>query len=211
MKKIMEFLKHYKRPVAFDLVIPSTRGVKKESDLYNKSYDRDEIDKLCDRATCPMEVLIIRLSFEGGLRASEVAGIKINNIDFDKDEITTLGKRSKVRRVHFSKKSKFELLNYLHGLPKEQMYLFEKSGGVPYNRKDVYYRVNKVGIRSFGDTRKNHPHMLRHSLGRYLREKKTDIVDIRDYLDHSDISSTQIYTQVDKSIVKEKVKGLLNE
>jgi len=175
-----------------------------------------ETIKLRDKA-------ILELLFSTGLRVSELANLKIDDINLKKDEFSVRGKGGKVRVVFLSNQSKFWIKKYLENRYDMSPYLFvaldkaEKSRkvenshksktGLKNNRKDDSLSTNGLTPRSIqrlvercakiaGITKNITPHVLRHSFATDLLQNGADIRSVQAMLGHSSITTTQIYTHV---------------
>lgn len=145
--------------------------------------------------------LAILLMFEGGLRVSEMLSVKWADIDFNKNRIKVLkGKGNKFREVIFSEFTKELLYKYSEYCESENLFTF--------TRQNWYYKLYEKSKEKLGI--KITPHMLRHSCGFYLRSQGWQLDEIQQYLGHEDLSTTSIYTHLDKDKVLTSARGIFD-
>lgn len=146
---------------------------------------------------------IIELMYSCGLRVSEVVDLKINSADFNRGCILVFGKGKKERFVPFGEKAKKLLDRYikwargilLKGRISESLFL--NFRGEPLSRKGMW-KIIKGYARETGIKKNIKPHILRHSFGTHLVQNGADLRAVQELLGHADISTTQIYTHLDK-------------
>lgn len=152
---------------------------------------------------------IVEVMYACGLRVSELINLEINNIIFDAEILRIFGKGSKERIVPIGSHA----LNWLHLYLNNVRGHFYKTG-VSYNIVFLNQRGGKftrMGIwkllRQYAEkariSKDVHPHMFRHSFATHLLEGGADLRAVQEMLGHSDISTTQIYTHLDKEYIKE--------
>jgi site-specific recombinase XerD len=181
--------------------IPRLRKKKYQQKLI-KWLPRSEIRLLVDSSRL-RDSLIVSLLFECGLRESELISIKVKDIDIKNSQIRVIGKGNKEALVKFSEKSKELLKRYI-----TEEYLFPHSLLFTLTRHGIINIIGRLGIQHL--KKKVTPHMLRHSLGYYLKEQGFDLKDIQIILRHEKLETTGIYTGVDHIKLNEKIKGVLD-
>lgn len=176
------------------------------------SFTAQEVELIINQANNLHDKLLIKLTYEGGMRVSEVINIKRGEIDYDNNEIRIVGKGNKARRIVFSKTTRSMLLDYAHTRDNFCPYLFIKETNLverQLNRHQALNLIKRLAKKAI-PYKKATFHMLRHSRGRNLREARVDTMTIKDYLGHKNVNTTQIYTQVDQQLVRDEVKGILD-
>lgn len=150
--------------------------------------------------TAVRNIVVIELLFATGARVSEIANLKMSNINLRSGNITIKGKGNKERVIQICNSETLSIVN-------EYCSLFESdilaSGGWflvnRLNKKlsdqSIRCIVKNICIRA-GLKRRITPHMFRHTFGTLLLEKNVDIRYIQSMLGHSSITTTQIYTHV---------------
>lgn len=152
---------------------------------------------------------ILELFYATGIRVSELINLKIDDINMENQMLKCIGKGSKERIIPFGSKAHWSLSLYLEKVrpkldkdPKEDA-LFLNSRGERLSRQGIFYLVKQYA-RKAGIEKKVTPHTLRHTLATHLLENGADLRSVQEMLGHSDISTTQIYTQVSRKWIKEE-------
>ncbi|NIQ18450.1 MAG: site-specific tyrosine recombinase XerD [Candidatus Aenigmarchaeota archaeon] len=146
---------------------------------------------------------ILELMYSGGLRVSEVSELKLNNIRLEERYILVFGKGNKQRIVPFGEKAARLLERYLEWgrgeLSKNRMTdrLFLNFRGEGLSRKGLW-KIIKGYARQSGIRKNIKPHILRHSFATHLIQNGADLRIVQELLGHADISTTQIYTHLDR-------------
>jgi len=177
----------------------------KEVERLLNSPDGSSLSDLRDKA-------ILETLFSTGLRVAELCSLDRDKIDLNRGEVPVRGKGSKIRLVFFSDQSKKCVERYLKQRsdadpalfiripPKEA---FEKYENLRLTPRSIQRIIKKHAIRA-GIVGKNvSPHTLRHSLATDLLQNGADIRSVQAILGHSSITTTQIYTHVTDSRLKE--------
>lgn len=159
--------------------------------------------------------LMVMVTFYGGLRASELLHILPHDFywnDWLQDtnqslSLKVLGKGGKERVVFIPPFIASPLYRWIREDLSKRQTAEEPIFKMSLTRWEViirHYSTKALGHRI-------HPHSLRHSTAIYLKSKGMDLVDIRDYLGHTDISTTQIYSQLSNIELKDKVSEVWND
>jgi integrase/recombinase XerD len=146
---------------------------------------------------------LLELLYASGLRAAEIVGARIDELNLDEGFIRVTGKGRKTRVVPVGAAARSALTAYLaHARPQlvtrktgGQVFLAAHGGGLTTQRvwQIVKRRAQLAGI----DT-SFYPHLLRHSFATHLLGGGADLRVIQELLGHADIATTQIYTHVDQ-------------
>lgn len=146
--------------------------------------------------------LIINLLLDTGVRVSELVNIKVYDIDIEERIIKVFGKGSKERFVFFTSKTKEILVTYLSKRKEKAIVdnLLINYKGEKLTERSVQKIIKLVGEKIGLDI---HPHLLRHTFATDLLNKGADIRMIQELLGHENLDTTQIYTHVSNSRVKE--------
>lgn len=143
-----------------------------------------------------------------GLRVSELIGLKQTNLMIDSEIIRVFGKGSKERIVPIGSSAIKHLNKYLSiriefsDPQKSGDFVFLNQRGSSLSRMGVWKIISKYAKQSNID-KQVHPHMFRHSFATHLLEGGADLRAVQEMLGHSDISTTQIYTHIDREYIKE--------
>lgn len=162
-----------------------------------------------DSALVLRDMAILELFYGTGIRLSELANLKIDDIDFVNRLIKVSGKGGKERLVPLGEMATHALTQYLEvktdllkkNIMKEVSHIFLNKYGKPLSRRGIQRRVEKyLRYVSAGGTS---PHVLRHSFATHLLDQGADLVAVKELLGHANLSTTQIYTQVSTERLKE--------
>lgn len=154
--------------------------------------------------------------FSTGLRVSELANLKINQVNLKCDEFTVKGKGSKHRVVFLSDKARRSIKEYLDARKDTSPYMFvghDRAKGsresMPVSPRTVQRTVERYAIEA-GITKKITPHTLRHTFATDLLKNGADIRSVQVMLGHESITTTQIYTHVTNPQLKKVHKQFHN-
>ena len=152
---------------------------------------------------------IISMLYSCGLRVSELLSLNLTNLNLDENILRVLGKGKKERIIPIVNKSREDLINYLEierprlSRKKDSKgFLFLSNRGNALSRKTTWNIVRIHTKKCFPD-KSISPHTFRHSFASHLLEGGADLRIVQELLGHSNISTTQIYTHIDKSYLKE--------
>lgn len=153
---------------------------------------------------------IVELIFASGVRVSELVGIRMSDIDFEKMEIRIIGKGNKERIVPFgsySLQAIFEWLAVRDVLVTDDCdYLFVNRFGNKMNPRAVQISLKKMGLNAEIPIKLT-PHKLRHSFATEMLAGGADIRVVQEILGHTSLSITQIYLHLDI----ERLKSVYNK
>jgi site-specific recombinase XerD len=178
--------------------------------------EADELQRLLD---VPFDVstglirlrdkAILELLFSSGMRVSEIANLKIDNINLKRDEFTVRGKGDKPRIVFLSSTAKDSLKEYIGKRRDPSPFLFishdrAKSGrtDLPISPRSIQRMVEKYSLAA-GITKHITPHTLRHTFATDLLLSGADIRSVQSMLGHASITTTQIYTHITNNQMKD--------
>lgn len=154
---------------------------------------------------------VLELMYATGLRASEVTSMKAGHLNFETGYIRVIGKGEKERVVPVGGAARKSVERYLEKVrpvwaaknkraaPSDALFL--NKLGTRLSRQAVW-AIIKRNAAAAGIRKKMYPHILRHSFATHLLENGADLRVVQELLGHSDISTTQIYTHVEKSRLK---------
>ncbi len=172
----------------------------------------DEIDRLLaapslDHALAFRDRAMLELAYAAGLRVSEWISIGVKDVLFDDHLVRVFGKGSKERLVPIGRRAIGALAIYMRELrPKLERgegrgVLFLNARGKPLSRMGAWKILRKY-VDSAGIPKVVSPHTLRHSFATHLLEGGADLRAVQEMLGHADISTTQIYTHVDREYLR---------
>ena len=198
-----------KNPV---LVINNPKLPKKLPDVLSEKEISLIIDSIDESSQFyERDKALIEMLYSCGIRVSEICNLEMSNL-FIKDElIRVMGKGNKERLLPLGSRSRIYLDNYLLssrlGFIKKtkSSFVFVSRNGNQLTRAMVNIILNKW-VHISGLRKSVSPHKLRHSFATHLLEGGADLRFVQALLGHSDISTTQIYTHLDKHHLKEVYK-----
>ncbi len=174
-----------------------------EVDMLENSIDLSKWEGHRNRA-------IIEVLFSCGLRVSELVNLKLSNLYIDEQYVRIFGKGSKERLVPISPKALKELNNWFYDRnlmkikPGEEDYVFLNRRGSHLTRVMILIMI-KQQAEIAGITKTISPHTLRHSFATALLEGGADLRAIQAMLGHESIGTTEIYTHIDMSTLRQEI------
>lgn len=157
---------------------------------------------------------IITLFLNCGMRLSELVGINFKDISFEEQRMTVIGKGNKERTIYLNNACMSAIKKYMEvrphdGVPfdsKDALFLSERKERI--SNRTVQYIVKKELERAGLDTNKYSVHKLRHTAATLMYQYgQVDIRALQELLGHESISTTEIYTHVDNSQVRNAVES----
>jgi integrase/recombinase XerD len=178
-----------------------------------KTLSRGDVDALLQGpdASTPIGLrdrAMLELLYATGLRVSELVGLKVGDLNLERGFLVVIGKGSKERAVPMGETAMSVTQEYLdrarHTLLKgsESEYLFISQRRRGITRQMFWERI-KFYVRKTGIAATVSPHTLRHSFATHLLDNGADLRAVQAMLGHSDISTTQIYTQVSRERLRQ--------
>ena len=170
---------------------------------------REEIDSVVESAANGKNPLrdtaLFELMYSAGLRISETLGIKLSQLDLENEWLTPIGKGNKQRLVPLGSKAKENLRAWIEeGRPLTHPTtdnIILNSRGKPMSRMGAWKIVQQHTAHL---SKKVSPHTFRHSFATHCLEAGMDLRVLQELLGHADISTTQIYTHIDKEFIKQE-------
>ena len=153
---------------------------------------------------------IIEVLFSCGLRVSELVNLKLSSLYIDEQYVRVFGKGSKERLVPISPKALRELNNWfvdrnlMKIKPGEEDYVFLNRRGAHLTRTMILIMIKQQAVEA-GIKKTISPHTLRHSFATALLEGGADLRAIQAMLGHESIGTTEIYTHIDMSTLREEI------
>lgn len=149
----------------------------------------------------------LELMYATGMRVSEVVSLMTENLNLDVGFVRCSGKGGKERIIPVGRQAKFAIEKYLARMrPKlcarsQDRHLFLSRLGRKISRQS-FWKMLKKYAKGAGIRKNITPHTLRHSFATHLLEKGADLRSVQEMLGHADISTTQIYTHINKARLK---------
>lgn len=172
----------------------------------------DEVAALLEQADgdSPKEIrdkAMLELLYATGIRVTELITLKIADVNLSMSFIMCKDAH-KERMIPFGNKAKAALARYMDGTrdvmveDKSSDVLFANCSGKPMSRQG-FWKLIKFYAKKAGITADITPHTLRHSFAAHLVENGADLKSVQEMLGHSDISTTQIYANMNHSRIRE--------
>ena len=174
-----------------------------EVDLLEQAIDLSKWEGHRNRA-------IIEVLFSCGLRVSELTNLKLSNLYIEEQYIRVMGKGSKERLVPISPRALDELnywfadRNVMKIKPGEEDYVFLNRRGQHLTRTMILIMIKRYAVDA-GIKKTISPHTLRHSFATSLLEGGADLRAIQAMLGHESIGTTEIYTHIDTSTLRQEI------
>jgi integrase/recombinase XerD len=177
---------------------------------------RDEVARLLD-APDPSDRLywrdkaLLEFAYASGVRVGELTGVKARDVDLEEGFALVYGKGSKERLVPVGRLAVHSIRVYLRelrpvlrgrGADRAGGALFLNARGEDLTRMGVWKILRKQVDRA-GIARRVTPHTLRHTFATHLLEGGADLAAVQEMLGHADISTTQVYTHVDRDYLRD--------
>ena len=153
------------------------------------------------------DLSILTLLYSTGMRVSELINLELSNVFLKEEYVKIMGKGKKERIVPLGLKAKNALLSYLNknqdiGKINNQGYIFLSYRSKQLTRMSIFNIIKKYCL--LADIKKTvSPHTFRHSFATHMLEGGADLRIVQELLGHQNISTTEIYTHLDRTYLKE--------
>jgi len=156
---------------------------------------------------------ILETMYSCGLRVSEVISLRLTNLYLDAGFIKVIGKGNKERLVPIGETATKHIMLYKEHVrnhlavikPGNEDVLFLSHRGAGLSRVIVFLILKELGQKT-GLTQNIHPHILRHSFATHLVEGGADLRAVQEMLGHKSITTTEIYTHLDRSYLRQTLE-----
>ena len=153
---------------------------------------------------------MLEFAYASGVRVSELTGVKVRDVDLEEGFAAVFGKGSKERLVPLGGAAVRAIRVYLRelrprleeGSGRGEGALFLNARGGALTRMGVW-KILQKHVERAGIQRRVTPHTLRHTFATHLLEGGADLAAVQEMLGHADISTTQIYTHVDRDYLRD--------
>lgn len=173
---------------------------------------REEIDDLLDGidTTTPLGLrdrALFELIYSSGLRVSEAVALKPQQLFIEEGLVRVIGKGDKERLVPLGEVSRYWLKRYMEegrrsliksGVKADRLFLSQRGAGL--SRKGIWKRFKQLALKQGVNSK---VHTLRHSFATHLLQGGADLRAVQELLGHADISTTQVYTHLDRDDLKQ--------
>ena len=180
--KISRYHPHYLSPREIELIIEAAAKSKRNG---------------------PRDRAILELLYGSGLRVSELINLKIGDLEFEAGFLRVTGKGDKQRLVPLGELAARAVRDYLDGRPAgltPAPWAFTGRPGLPLSRVALWKMIKKAALGA-GIGKPVSPHTFRHSFATHMLDGGADLRVVQEMLGHADISTTQIYTTIDREYI----------
>ncbi len=150
---------------------------------------------------------VLETLYSSGVRAAELAGLSLNDVDLAQGHIRVMGKRRKERLAQLGSHAVAALEMYFRKRPqlitKDNVRVFLNARGGPLTTRSIQRIVEKYVRQVLPGRRDITPHTLRHTFATHMLDGGADLRVVQEMLGHESLSSTQIYTHVSLTRLKE--------
>jgi integrase/recombinase XerD len=210
---LRSFYRHVRREGLLDSDPTATLSAPRRSRKLPDVLTRGEVDRLLavPRGTQPAALrdrALLEVMYACGLRASELIGLELPDVDLEEGLIRARGKGSKERVVPMGQAAVRALRAYLErGRPAlvrggGESHLFVNFRGGALTRQGLYKIVRRHAVRA-GLADRMSPHTLRHTFATHLLTGGCDLRSVQEMLGHADVSTTQVYTHLSSQRLKD--------
>jgi integrase/recombinase XerD len=181
-----------------------------------KFLNRDQIEALlvapdAAKPTGVRDRAMLELLYATGLRVSELCAVRIADIQFDTGVLRTIGKGNKQRVAPVGKSALAAVRAYLGtgrvkllgGRPSPFLFVTARGGRLT---RQAFWKLLAIHGKKAGIFQNLIPHVIRHSFATHLLEGGADLRSVQTMLGHADISTTQIYTHVMRSRLRQTIE-----
>jgi integrase/recombinase XerD len=151
---------------------------------------------------------LLEFAYASGVRVSELATLKLRDVDLQEGVATVFGKGAKERMVPIGRSAQRALDIYVRetrpnlARSEGQGVVFLNAQGRPLTRMGIW-KILRKHVKRAGVKKRVTPHTLRHCFATHLLEGGADLAAVQEMLGHADISTTQIYTHVDREYLRD--------
>jgi len=216
LSSLRSFGKFLSRSGEINVEIPMRILLPRKGKQLPRSLDQKMLGELIDSLPADDELrlrsrLIIEMLYGCGLRVSELAGLRLEDFDAGREVILIRGKGGKERLIPIGKTAQSCLKDYLklrgntaakRGKSVTTNRLIVNANGAPLSVRGLQRAIAQI-LRKLPDAPGQNPHLLRHSFATHLLENGADLRAIQELLGHSSISTTQKYTHICRTKLKE--------
>lgn len=174
---------------------------------------RDDVEKILEAPQIGdrlywRDKALLEFAYASGVRVSELASLKVRDLDLEEGVAMVFGKGSKERMVPIGRSAQRALDIYLRETRPDlarkegQGTVFLNAQGKPLTRMGIW-KILRKHVKRSGVKKRVTPHTFRHCFATHLLEGGADLAAVQEMLGHADISTTQIYTHVDREYLRD--------
>lgn len=211
LSSLSSFFLYLRRHNLFNFDIMAKVSAPRQPKRLPVFFKEGELEHLYDEGLFPddfigqRDKLMLRMLYETGIRRSELAGLKIQSVDFSSLTIKVLGKRNKERIIPIESELAHNISEYIALKEQEKgasEWLFAGRKGGQITTNDIYLTVKKY-MPQLSNADRISPHVFRHSFATHILNEGGNIQAIKELLGHADLAATEVYTHVTRQHLKE--------
>ena len=176
-----------------------------------KALTTEELNRLLNSIADTRLRAMVLLGFRHGMRASEICGLRRQDVDLRAGRITVRRLKGSNTTVQPLGEDEKELLALILAKAPRSSYVFPSATGEAYNRRLLWKRFKAACLSVGISAEKSHPHALKHGLGRALVAANVNLAVVKRALGHRNISSTAVYTEMDDETTGQIVQAALQK
>ena len=185
-----------------DTIAASSRAAHALASTQMRGGYPDELERLRDACKGYREKALVEFLVSTGCRLSEVAQLRAADLDLVGRTVKVTGKGDKDRVVYFSVRARLMIQEYFVARKGgDGLFCSSKSPYEPLKPRAIQRLIRAVSERA-GLDRRVHPHLLRHTFATHALNSGMDVTVIQRLLGHEDVSTTQIYAELNDETVK---------
>ena len=200
LSSLSSFFLYLRRHNLFDSDIMAKVSAPRQPKRLPVFFKEGELEHLYDEGLFPddfigqRDKLMLRMLYETGIRRSELAGLKIQSVDFSSLTIKVLGKRNKERIIPIESELAHNISEYIALKEQEKgasewLFVGRKGGQITTN--DIYLTVKKY-MPQLSNADRISPHVFRHSFATHILNEGGNIQAIKELLGHADLATTEV-------------------
>ncbi|MDM7275954.1 MAG: tyrosine-type recombinase/integrase [Thermoprotei archaeon] len=196
------FVRRFLKWIGVDGDIPAVPGSRKG---FSEALSWADIERLMENSRDLLDLLIVSLLAETGLRASELLSLRVSDIDFAEGRVRVTGKYGKQRIVFLGPISRLVLYEYTARTGKRP-----GDNIVDISYQALYKRLKRLALKAGIPQEKVRPHILRHTFATEALRRGMNMSALQKLLGHNDIKVTQLYLHLTMDDVKREYEKTFN-
>jgi site-specific recombinase XerD len=169
--------------------------------LLPKPMPESEINALFAACVTAQETAMLEVLYGSGCRVSELVGMSVGDIDWERGQIRVIGKGEIEQHKLIGQRALGALRIHLAGCTDNVRPLWIGRSGGRLDKKTVRRHLREIAARA-GVKGKVNPHRFRHSFATHMLDHGAELIDVQEMMGHASITTTRIYTAVSKSRVR---------
>jgi len=195
------FLNRFFEWLGLNIKIPKIKKPPRRIDVLSN----EEVNRLINTVKKPIDLLILKLLLDTGLRSSELLGIRVEDIDFQNNTIRVKHSKYGKERYVIVTNETMELIKYWIKL--NNLKPGDRLINLTYNA--LYKRLKRLGLKAGIPIHKIRPHVLRHTFATEALRRGLSVFSLQKILGHSDIKTTEVYLHLTIEDIKREYMRIM--